>query len=150
MGKVKERHMDGRLTISKVHSNQEPYEWMRIQVQDATSDTTFLTVEVSLLEFMKTLTGSSERACTFELRAQQVGKVYEHKVEFVPHQGGGVDYKARAAVALEPFEVEGWKGRVSDYGNHHRYETRNGITGFNVLFTRYVKKEQADAAHSRQ
>ena len=66
------------------------------------------------------------------------GKLLE---DFLKRRQEEKEEAARAAVSL--MEVDGWKGRIDDATNHHKFrgkDDRDGVEGslFSVLFTRFV------------
>ena len=132
----------GQLTISRPRG--DGYEAVRIAVRDETSFIEFIEIEIGLKEFAESLFTACQD-CTFELRSvEKVGWKHEHKDEvvFVP-EGPYKQQKEIAAQALKPFEVEGWRGSVSDATNHHRWVRKDPPKGkkggwYNVTFRRHV------------
>ena len=77
-----------------------------------------------------------------------VGKVRESKTELVPFSPyGSVSKEVRlraARQALEPFESDGWTGRIDDLFNGHRSAGRE--RGFQlVTFERLVDRKEGGA-----
>ena len=81
--------------------------------------------------------------CQFEWNPQQVGKRQEYKTEKVPFKytyQRDAQFEADVDKALLPFEVDGWKARRADVGNH-RCKTEDGSTEqetYLVHFYRWV------------
>lgn len=122
--------VNGKITISRWHGNQEPRDGITIEVTDETSGIRFLEVGMTLEAFAQAVTGLSHQPCEIELRGiENVGKVRELKTEVVPF-----NYSSDKPAALAPFEVDGWKGYAGDLGNPHK--VADG--GYRVSFTRYV------------
>ena len=71
-----------------------------------------------------------------------VGKVRETKTVRVPFQklyaGTEEERSLAAKQAMEPFEVDGWKGRMSDMLNWHRTAKGEDGDAQHVLFERLV------------
>ncbi len=66
-----------------------------------------------------------------------VGMKAENKTEIVPFDwsGKGANQSPKIRKALKPFEVDGWKARVSDLTNHH---CRVSAGKQRVVFFRHV------------
>lgn len=134
--------MKGSVTISRPQRSDD-VRYIQIEFTDESSGVNFLTARVGLEEFAETLTGLARNPCEFELRPSLVGKIHQHKEEFVPckdlYVNNASDRAIIAEKALAPFEVDGWKGRADDLFNHHR----RGRNGARVTFVRYVEPEGA-------
>lgn len=79
-------------------------------------------------------------SCKFEWSPQNVGKTHEHKSEVVPFNltyDPEDETRVRAAVALKPFEKDGWVGRLEDLLNH-RNRVKGEVEAYQVHFHRYV------------
>lgn len=130
--------MNGQITISRPQRSDDR-KYIQIEFHDGSSGVNFLTVRVDLADFAETLTGLARNPCEFELRPELVGKIHQHKEEFVPckerYVSNESDRAIIAAEALEPFEVDGWKGRAGDLFNPHRRNQE----GARVTFVRYVE-----------
>lgn len=131
-------HLPGKLTIS--HPSGGGGDYIEIRVEDATSGTPFLALQVSLEAFANAITGRASQDCTLELRGlDNLGKRREVKHERVPYtRVYGAYAQLAKAKALAPFEVDGWRGHASDLGNHHK---GSDATGYTVSFTRFVDAE---------
>lgn len=108
---------------------------VKIEIEDSISGTRIVALEIDLTQWALALTALQARPAMMEFRPDAFGKIPELKIEHVPIKGRayaiGPD-EAKAACAQ--FCVDGWKPRLSDYGNLHRRS--NG--GYSVLFYRYV------------
>lgn len=136
------KNLKGSLSIGRVRSNVDDG-YVSLTLHDESSGTEFVTVRISPESFAEALLGLSFVECQFDLRAERVGKIYEHKEEIVSFDGGyaapGLPRENAAAPVLAPFEVDGWKGRVDDLFNSHR-RTKDG---YRVTFTRYIDPPRA-------
>ena len=67
-----------------------------------------------------------------------IGRTSEHKTEIVECAWDSSIAEKRKA--LEPFEVDGWKGSTKNIGNHHHAagQTSQGVALWRVRFGRYV------------
>lgn len=109
-----------------------------IAVQDKNSGIQFIEIELTPLEFARAIFGHYT-TCQFNLRGLDlVGCAYENKTENVPYTRGVHAKPNRAAMqkALEPFEVDGWRGDMDDLENHHRHVSA-GVQ--RVTFRRYLR-----------
>lgn len=126
--------MNGHITIGRI--GYKDSDAIHIRIEDDTSHIAFLDVYLSLENFSKVLT-SSHVDCKFELRGvQNVGKKLETKTEIVPLANPYMTTDEARKEALKPFEVDGWKARVSDISNHHRYQKES----VSVTFSRFVEE----------
>lgn len=126
--------MDGQITISRPSSYGDE-EYVEISVVDESSRVEFVEIRVKLADFARCVTGMGHTAMTFGVRGLHlVGTRIETKTEVVPRPSFGAN-AAEIAFALVPFEVDGWKGDVSDLTNGHR---SNGMGGQSVGFRRHV------------
>jgi len=144
--------MKGQITISRPMYSDDHPEVIAIRLHDGSSGCEFIEIEVPIAEFAKALTGLGHQDCEFELRAENVGKIHEHKEEIIPTGGESyVPYGKREQATmklLKPFEVDGWKGEANDLFNHHRSVWTIGGDGAQqraqrVTFHRYVNPTQA-------
>lgn len=130
--------------ISIFHPRGTDCDYIQIEVVDALSRTHFLQVRLSCEDFAKAITGQNLLPCRFELRAQHVGMIVEHKVVkvFVP-DGDFSDREIIARRAVLVHEKDGWSGRVDDALNHHKLAGGRveGGAFYNVIFSRYVKEK---------
>jgi hypothetical protein len=103
---------------------------MRLEVVDESSGISFLEINLTPGDLMLSLTGRNVE-CKMEVRGLRlVGMKSEHKTEEVEfsmwdtraeREGLDDDQSSPATVkALKKFEVDGWRGRVSDLFNGHR------------------------------
>jgi hypothetical protein len=134
----------GTITIGRSHggSEQSQEQPIHIEIRDEASGTRFIEVQMSLEAFASALFGLSSQDCSFELRTENVGKIREMKYELIPAPDITCfsDRERQAKQILEPFEIDGWKGRVDDLLNHHCREGGNQ----RVLFVRYVNAPQPE------
>ena len=136
------RKYGGSLIITRWHGSKPPFSGITIRLQDETSGTTCVEVEITAEALGNALVGSSLQPCKFEWYPWNVGKVREHKVETISFEAK--THKTReeeAKAALVPYEVDGWKGSWRDLGNPH-----NGSKdGYRVGFIRFVDAQEATA-----
>lgn len=137
--------LKANLTINRPYSGDSQGKVITIELTDELSGCIAVKVEVAGEEFMNALFSMAIRPCTMLFNdSGVVGMKSEHKQEHVFVPDG--DYKQRktiAAKALNPHEVDGWKGDKDDCQNNHRRvksEVRSGVKGYvmNVTFRRYV------------
>lgn len=130
--------MNGKLTISRVTSNVEK-DYIRLRMEDDLSGVTFLDAKMSLEDFAKALMGMGYTDCEFELCPKHVGMKRESKIELVPLDDPFFATDESRRLALEPFEVDGWRARQSDIKNNHNYARQgDGKYKVEVVFTRFV------------
>lgn len=135
---------DGRIRISRVSSTGSDGDYVQLTMYDEKSRIQFLTANIPIDSFGRVVTGGPETECQVELRGvERIGCTHEHKTEFVP---GTVSYtkgdrNAVAQAAIAPFEVDGWRAHLSDFGNQHRSKEKDGVKGYNVTFHRYVRPD---------
>lgn len=126
----------GNISISRWSSNREPYSGISITIEDESSGTTVLDLDMTPEAFGNAVTGLSSQPCEFDFHGENIGKIREQKTEYVRWYDPGKTNSKQDALA--PFEIDGWKGRESDLGNHHR---RDPISQkYSVNFTRFVDK----------
>lgn len=111
--------------------------FIRIQLNDESSHTRVIDIRLTAEAFGNAVTGLGYQLCAFELFGQHVGRVRECREQGIPFEPRGPfkERKQEAAVALKPYEKDGWKGDPEDLLNHHR-RNRDGIQ--RVRFVRYV------------
>jgi hypothetical protein len=125
-----QKTLKGTLRISRFEGPDGP--GVGIELKDTMSGTVVARAQMSFEDYAIAAT-SGQGLCTFTPPSKVVGKVRETKQEWVPAPEGKTD-----PAKLAKFEVDGWKARTGDYGNHHRWGQRHNTQGFNVTFTRYV------------
>jgi hypothetical protein len=137
---MKNKTLNGSISISCPQGGDSDY--ISIQLEDISSSTRFCEVRIKYAEFTQALTGRGYMPMAFELRASKVGLIREHKRELVEFRYKNWDKREEeAAQALIPFEVDGWKGSISDMLNYcHRNVNKDGIDYQEVTFTRYVEE----------
>lgn len=133
--------LQGMLTISRPQcSNGEKH--IRIELVDKNSGCQAFEVEIPLENFAEALTGLGHAACKYDFNDSGVlGKNHETKVEKVHILCKPYADNRDVAIkrAFEKFEVDGWKGYVSDAVNSRRIvEYCNESYWVNVAFHRYV------------
>ena len=131
------------ISISRIQERGVP-DCIHVRVEDETSGCTFLDLELSLADFALAITGLSGMRCKGRIWMDApIGKQRQVKEEWVERPAEYVkskDEQAVAAKAFAPYEIDGWKGRVSDLFNHHRRSkiNKHGEGGYKVVFTRFV------------
>ena len=127
--------MRGTISITKYSNNT-----ILLSVDDETSRTQFLRLELTPEALGLALTGLAAQRCTFELCAEYVGmrrEVKEERVFYVGrHHHGSEEERTAKYEALMPFETEGWRGNPNDLGNPHR---GNRNDGYSTTFVRFVE-----------
>ena len=145
--------MKGNITISKHHlcgaNVKGPREYICIRVEDGRSSINFLTVNMSLVDFAKAITGASFMPMEFELGpVANVGKQLETKTEKVEirHKTWQAT-KEETRSAIAKYEKDGWMGRDSDAENYHHHISGSGDKSiWSVSFHRFVPVEEASDA----
>lgn len=115
---------------------------VRIEIADDISRCRILVAELTHEALGQALCGSSMQPCEIELyNKAPFGMKAENKTEFVPVKQFSPN-PAQSKAALKPFEVDGWKARSGDLGNHHHFvRLKDGTEGFMVVFFRHVKPD---------
>ena len=131
--------VQARMRISRVHCNQGG-DFVSLELEDTVSGVHFASAEMAMDDFAQAMFGMS-RPLDVKLRGiNLIGATPENKTVFVPDVRATYsrdDAAAKAAIA--PFEVDGWRGRLSDFGNHHKSTTVGGQKGYMVIFSRFVR-----------
>jgi hypothetical protein len=126
-----------RLSISRSHGGDEKTP-MSVYVEDDTSGTRIFEAYFTLADFMSALTGSYGVRGKAKLFHGPVGFKQETKTEVVPRPKGYKTDPKEIEVLFTPFEIDGWRGDVSDAYNHHHWVGENKVS---VGFRRYVNAE---------
>lgn len=109
-----------------------------IRIEDDTSGVIFFEAELTPAAWARCTVGNTAADIEFTLEnTDLIGTKSENKTEFVPIIFGK-DGKENKEVSLATFEVDGWKARSGDFGNHHRGSHRNG---YSVVFFRHVRPD---------
>ena len=137
----------GRLSISRITSNEPRGGWIRITLEDGSSSVQFAEVDIDFKQFGQAISGMSGQLCDIELRQLDlVGKKMEHKFELVPVPIT-LDKKDKKLIKLietifAPYEIDGWVARRDDIFNYHNYRgshsSLNDYDSYEVSFTRYI------------
>ena len=142
---MKTKVLPGKINITRPIDPRVDYEYISITIQDYLSHGEIVEVKVPLEQFSKAITGQAYQDCEVHYPPQKnIGKVRENKSEFVPFDSP--NYKVTEEElneALKPFEVDGWKGRREDLTNHHNRGNLGGLDGYNVVFVRYIEKDDS-------
>ena len=141
MSETTERELlPGKISITQPHGDGCDY--ISIKITDKSSSVEFIEVQIKYAEFARAL-GARMCSCEFRTRGLDlIGMNREHKKELVlvPHH----EYSERERVAwaaIEPFNVDGWKGRVKDALNHHCVvESQVNGAVYRVSFIRWIKR----------
>jgi len=111
--------IQGKITISRIQSNQESYLPIKITIDDVNAVTQFLEIEMSLENFAECLTGLAARPCEFKVRGlENIGKKREmadFTIELPEGTINGRKSKEIAAERAEKLCPDGWT--VSTYFN---------------------------------
>lgn len=139
---------EGKAELSINHvKTQCDGDYISIHIVDETSLAAYVNVQVPLEVFAKALVGlAGQRVSCMWKNMDLLGMKREWKEEviIVP-----LSYEDRTddecRELLKPYEIDGWKGKTRDLGNHHNWigETfeENGVrmARVKVNFTRYVE-----------
>ena len=141
----------GKITISRWSSNREPRYGISIEIRDEASGCVLVKAEMTPEEYALASTGLSCQPCQLSYNDSSViGKKPERKVELVIIKGGRYREISdkEIAEALEPYEVDGWKGNVYDAQNHKNDVGLYGGPGVQrrISFVRYVETEPDSTA----
>lgn len=140
-GSIMSKKLKGKISLSRYTSNVRP-DGVTISLIDESSGVQCVEIEISIETLGYIITGLSHQECTFEWRPDFVGMIRENKTEIIPFTA--TNYKTRdqeSAAALAPYEVDGWKGSITDMTNGHCRTP----SGQRVGFRRFVpapKEEQ--------
>lgn len=119
----------GKLTLSFPTGGKEGRA-ARISLDDDSSGVPVVQVELTMEEFGLFISGLAMRPCEYEAgNSALFGASREVKSEQV------VWGDATKEDAVAPFEVDGWRARLSDVGNYHN---RISHDIYNVMFFRFV------------
>lgn len=118
--------------------------FFRLTITDESSRIQFVDLKMTPDEFARMISARVTTDLECDVRGLDgVGKVRETKTERVPFRmvySGTEEERIRAAQqALERFEVDGWKGRVSDMLNGHSTVRDCGRNEQFVTFERLVE-----------
>jgi hypothetical protein len=134
----------GEVRLGHVHSNGPEGDYVVIEIEDDVSGIRFLSLKIANKDTSKFFLHKAT-PCEVELQGLElIGCTREVKYEFVPRLKHARPYEHRdadAQDALAPFEVDGWKGSNSCYGNGHRSAKKGDVDGYSVLFSRYVRAD---------
>ena len=132
---MREGKSKGKITISRYTSSHRD-DGIIIEITDDLSRVTFVSLELSLENFARAVTGCGFVDGEMETRGLDlIGKKSEHKTIVIPCQPFGDKEKKEAAKRkMQEYEVDGWHGRERDLYNSHNH-CKEGIR---VSFTRYV------------
>jgi len=136
-------NIPGKVTISRTTSSYGP-DTIRIEIVDQGSSISFVSAVMSLEDFARAVTGFGWQSAKLEIRGlDKIGMVLETKIEQVFYDGPYFKEKALELApviseALQPFEIDGWKGDKSDLVNPHK---RAGDKIQNVVFRRWLPRE---------
>lgn len=126
----------GRVTISR-YSSSMGEDGVHIEFTDEKSRVRFATMDLTLENFAKVVTGMGEVKAELETRGLDlVGKTAENKEEVIkvePHFGDPEKF-SKLRKAVEELEVDGWRHRSGDMTNSHNYKK----DGIHIVFFRHV------------
>lgn len=129
--------LNGRITISRVISNQEISDTINIKFIDENSGSHFMEVTMTPETLALALTGLGHLPCNIELRGLDVlGKTRDMKYEKVIVHSAHASYEEIMEAAKE-LEVDGWKCGLQET-TQRKVSDRNGEYSIVVHFWRYV------------
>lgn len=136
----------GRISIHRPRNS----DYISIEISDELSGVEFVEAHIEYTDFAKLITGMSDVDCEIITRGLHlVGMIREHKTVkvFMP-DGEHKTRGDRALVAVQEYEVDGWKGDLRDTLNHHNQVARRAGDGawYKVGFVRHVAPEGFDEA----
>lgn len=144
----KELKLPGNIRLSQLSDHS-----FRIEIEDEVSGIRFATLHLDSEAVANLVTGRGAR-CELELQLRNVGCKHEVKEVLVPSlpilssgQGWEKRREGIAAASVLPFEVDGWKARSGDFGNHH---CGSEDKGYLVVFFRHVPSTAEDIAEARK
>lgn len=142
-----DRILPGKLTITRP-STGDSREVIRFIVRDERSRSNVLTFEIGLKEFALALTGMGEQPIgAMWTYLERLGKQMETKTEQIELNELLASTFAippdKCLAYVEPFEVAGWKARLTDL-NDPRRRVRNGVQA--VTFFRWVDAPEEEHA----
>lgn len=91
---------------------------IHISISEDNSRVEFFDGFISIEDFGNAVTGLGFQPIEFEFRPQRVGMMAENKYELVP-KPKSYKNEEEARLLMAPFEVDGWRGEVSDMFNGH-------------------------------
>jgi hypothetical protein len=122
--------IEARVSISRTQNSHDDSPPIRITLTDVKSGVEFVRLNMTAEDFAKCVTGQGYMPASGDFHGELVGMQREVKNEEVPGE-----YDADPAQACAPFEADGWKAYLGDFGNPHR----RSKGGYRVSFTRYVQ-----------
>lgn len=140
IGFMSMKEFEGEISINRSHHSHSE-DNISIDIDDKNSGCRIATIRASVIDFANALFSLRGQNCKYVLsNLELAGKIREHKDILVKIPKTAKDKTIEQALA--EFEVDGWKGRVSDAKNHHRaVEYADKYTSYRVGFTRYVDGE---------
>jgi hypothetical protein len=127
------------MRASRAVSNVEP-DYMHFEIVDDLSRCIVCQVKMSLLDYANMLTLHEAKAEITVWKDAPIGKRCEYKTEVIPflyRYGKEAEAQERAIETLKSFEIDGWKGDVSDL-----FHQRRDGGWASVRFTRYADVEE--------
>lgn len=131
------KHLPGKLTISRIQSNFEPYDLMRIELHDVTSGVLVTSVTVTMSNFALAITGLACVPCEFDFHPEQVGKRLELKKERVIVPSHFPVTHEAVRIRAREFEVDGWFCSLGESERITKTE-EDGVQYVTIPFKRYV------------
>jgi len=132
------RTLKGSLSIAKFMNQDE----VQITVTDESSTCQAISVSLDLLSFAKALMGQGCIPCSYDPNESGVlGKKREFKTleVSIPNCPNRMALRLKMKDALQPHEVDGWKGERGDFENHHHLvKYGEKISIYRVGFSRFV------------
>jgi hypothetical protein len=136
------KKLDAQLTISRPQYG-DGRKMIVIRLDDVLSSCGIVDIYIKPEDFAECLTGLSMVPCTTEVDLDRpIGKKREHKREIVSRPEFDRKNLKAAAQLLAPYEIDGWKGDLSDLFNSHRWVlAEDGQWGVSVQFVRHVESQ---------
>lgn len=146
------KNFTAQVTICRTTNNKSG-DSIRIEINDASNGIRVVDAVVQLADFAQAITGLYRVPCTGTLYAPELaGMVRETKTEHVlVRDPFGKDRERRVAEAVARFEVDGWRGRVSDATNSHcRVSVDTEGCTYKVHYVRFVPPAEDDTERARR
>jgi hypothetical protein len=125
-----------RVTISKLIGRNDSK--MRLEIEDEISGITFVSVELTLENFAKAITGMA--MVEGEMRVGElelVGKKREMKKETVSVENVNLKYEELVKLAA-PFEIDGWQNLLHKGSRFDVTQNKKGEMSYTIPFVRWI------------
>lgn len=142
--------LSAKLTISRISSNEPPFEYIRLYLGDGASHLTFATIDINFEEWGRAIAGLPNQDCEAEYRQDtRFGLYREYKEEKIilpdnmPTRLSELAGQTMDKLLL-PLEIDGWKGQRDDFFNMNKHFVHDYQKFAKVGFVRYVERSADD------